>query len=127
MHFPNFILTPPTRYSLKEVLNASCLTVSIFSSTILESVASGVLPMVFNMTSLPTYCPDIHSAGSGIEVKDFDAATNVIRQVLTDGSFSKRFKPAIENFKQHYFYTGSRKPADHIADEIVSLCEAARS
>lgn len=121
--FTNVRLTPPGDYSLAEVLNASRLTVSIYSSTILESIAAGVLPLIFNMTSLPAFFPDVHAAGAGIEVKSLEAARRVIRRILTDADYVRQFEPGIEQFRMKYFYRDNRKPVNRIVEEIISLCQ----
>ncbi len=119
---PNIRLVPPDEYPLSEVLNLCRLTVSIYSSTILESIAAGVLPMIFNPTSLPSYFPDVHVAGAGIEVKTFEEAVQLIRRILSDPVFASQRDTSREEFRRKYFYQGERHPADRIVEEILSLC-----
>jgi len=122
--FPNIHLTPPKEYPMSEVLGASRLSVSIYSSTILESIAGGVLPLIFNMTSLPAYSPDVHAAGAGLEVKTLEAAIQAIRRIVTDDAYGRQFGPAMEQFRQRYFSRHHQSAADRIVHEIVSLCRA---
>ena len=121
-NFPNVLLTPPGEYPVAEVLRASRLTVSIYSTTILESIAAGVLPLIFNVTSLPAYSPDVHAAGAGIEVKSLEAALHVVRRVLSDPTYLQGFGPAMKRLGDHYFYRDDREPVDRIVDEIMSMC-----
>lgn len=124
--FPSIRLMPSREYSMAEILGASRLSVSIYSSTILESIAGGVLPLIFNMTSLPTYYPDVQAAGAGIEVKTLDAAMRTIRRIVADDAYGWQFAPAMEQFRQRYFSRDRRRAADRIVQEIVSLCRAPR-
>jgi hypothetical protein len=119
--FPNIRLVPPSDYGLGEILNASCLTVSIYSSTILESIAAGVLPVIFNRTSLPTYFPAVHSAGAGIEVKTFELASQVIRRLVTDKAYARQFEPGMKQFRDKYFCQGGWVAVDRIVSEIASF------
>lgn len=121
--FPNVRLTPAGDYSLAEVLSASCLAVSTYSSTILESIAAGVLPLIFNTTSLPTFSPDVQAAGAGIEVKNLEAARQVVSRILTDATYVQQFKPAIEKFQMKYFYRDNHKAVERIVGEILSLID----
>lgn len=120
LKFPNVRFVSPGDYSLTEVLSASRLTVSIYSSTILESIAAGVLPVIFNMTSLPAYFPDVHAAGAGIEVKTFEKAIEVIRRILTDEFYVRQFVPAMRQFRDKYFCQGGQEAVDRIVEEITS-------
>ena len=122
--FPNIRMTPPKECAMAEVLGMSRVAVSIYSTTILESIAGGVLPLIFNMTSLPAYCPDVHAAGAGLEVKTLEAAVHAIRRIVTDESYARQFAPAMEQFRQRYFSRDRRRAADRIVQEIVSLCRA---
>jgi hypothetical protein len=121
VRFPNIRLMPPYDYSVADVLNASRLSVSIYSSTILESIAGGVLPLIFNMTSLPSYFPDVQAVGAGIEVKSMESAKQVICHVVRDESFVRHFEPAMEQFQKAYFFRDNRKTVNRIIEEITSL------
>ena len=118
LSFPNVKLVPPSNFSLADVLNSSCLTVSIYSSTILESIAAGVVPLIFNTTSMPNYLPDVCAFGAGVEVKTLDEAMNALCQLLGDANVIKQFAPRLEKFRNRYFYQ-SQQPSDKIAKEIL--------
>ncbi len=123
IRFSAVSMMPPSEYSLAQVLNGCCMSVSIYSSTILESIGSGVFPLIFNPTSLPVYFPDVHAAGAGIEVKTLDEAMQVIRRVLANETYLEQFRPGIEQFRKKFFYQDHRQPVDRIAEEIISLCK----
>jgi hypothetical protein len=120
--FPNIFLVPTTKYSIGEVLQASRLSVSIYSSTILESIAAGVPPLIFNATSLPRYLPDVQAAGSGIEVKDSESARNEIVRIMTDEGYAAKFEPGLQRFRRQYFCQDDGKPVERIVEEIASFC-----
>ncbi len=117
----NIILVPYDKYSLSDVLVSSRLAVSILSSVTVESIAQDVLPLLFNVTSVPSFYPDIQSAGAGIEVKSLESAKKVIKRVVLDKEYVQQFKPAMEKFRAQYFYRDGKKAVDRIQEEIASL------
>ena len=119
LKYSNVRLVPPSDYSLVEVFSISRLSIAIFSTTILESIAAGVLPMVFNVTSMPALYPDIHAAGAGIEVKSLEEAKKTIHRLLTEADVYQQFEPNIKQFQAKYFYQGKNK--ERIIEEITSL------
>ena len=115
----NIKLVAPSDYSLAAVLNASFLIVAIYSTTILEGIAAGVLPLVFNTTSLPAYFPDIHAAGAGIEVKSLEAAKQTIRRLVTDQKYRGSFQPKLKEFQHRYFQASGSEAVSRIVEEIA--------
>jgi len=122
--YPNIKMRSSRKYPLLEVLKESQLVISICSSTIFESIAAGVLPIIFNMTSMPKFFPDIEAAGAGIEVKNPQAARDAIRRCLTDNNYRKQFEPGMKLFQEQYFYKNDGKAAERIMQEIVSIIKA---
>lgn len=120
LSFPNVKLVPSTEFFLADVLDASFLTVSIYSSTILESIAAGIPPLIYNTTSMPNFCPDINAAGAGVEVKTLEEAQKAMRQFLTDEHYCQQFQPYIKKFQKKYFYQTNQQPVENIIAEIVS-------
>jgi len=121
---PNIFFKSGQEYPLINVLDECFLTVSICSSTILESIAAGVLPIIFNMTSMPKFFPDIEAAGAGLEVKSPKEAQEAITRYLTDKNYRKQFEPGMRSFQGKYFYKNDGKAAERITQEIVSIIKA---
>jgi len=94
---------PPEEYTLSDVYKDVCLSVSIFSTLILESIAFGVVPLIVNIVGLPSYNPDIHKQGAGIEVQSIDDAKQMINKCLTDQDYLNSFNPSISEFQKKYF------------------------
>ncbi len=70
---------------LAAVLNASAAAVSIYSTTLLEAVPAGGVPVSFNPTSLPGLTPGLKSVG--YEVRDRSAALSAVLAVLAGERF----------------------------------------
>lgn len=101
--WPNITIHDPKDVPLAASLKASRVSISIYSSTILESVAAGTIPIVFNMTTMPNYIPDIAGLGAGLELQDCDAVVSAVKRLLLDEQYASAFEPAMRSFKKKYF------------------------
>lgn len=118
----NVQIVSPSSGCLAELMPKIALAVSIYSTVILESIAAGVLPLVVNLTSLPSYHPDVARAGAGIEVHDLNAAMAAIRRVLTEDGYAAGFSASMEAFRRRYFDSAPHA-AQRIAGHITSFAE----
>lgn len=109
--------SPPT-YSLDAVLAQSTISVSVYSSTILESIAAGVVPLVFNVTSMPRFNPDVAAQGAGIEVKNIDDALAALTPLIAHPENLERFRAPMEKFRKEYFSEGKEVAIQKIVKEI---------
>jgi hypothetical protein len=107
--FPNIQIESPSQISLAQALAKVPFSVSIYSTTILESIAAGVVPLVFNTTALPRYWPDVAAAGAGLEIRDPEAARQALVALLTDPAAPARFQAGMQAFAESFFrYRGDR-------------------
>ena len=98
---PGVELVPPDRVPLRPVLARCDIVVSIFAATILEGIGAGALPVIVNTTSMPSYYPDVAAEGAGIEVKDFAAAREALRELWSQGI--DRYAPRIAAMQRRLF------------------------
>jgi hypothetical protein len=110
---------PPHVHSLAEVFRLSRLSVAVYSSTILESVLAGVVPVIVNLTSLPEYSPNVAAEGAGVEVKCVADAFSAIRGFLTAPDRLRAFGPAMDRLTRRYFLRNGQHPADRIVAELL--------
>jgi glycosyltransferase involved in cell wall biosynthesis len=113
------IFMSPPKYSLDEVFQKSDLTVSIFSSAILESIAAGILPIVFNPKVLPKFYPDITALGVNIEVNNIKEAIQEIIELVKNPTQIEKFREPMENFREKYFAYNKEKAIQNIIKEII--------
>jgi len=90
--FRNIRIESPSQITLAQALAKVPVSVSIYSTTILESIAAGVVPLVFNTTALARYWPDVAAAGAGLEIRDPDEARQALVALLTDPAAPARFQ-----------------------------------
>ena len=82
---PNIVLCPSATMSLDTVLRQTGIAVAFYSTTLIEALAYGAVPLIINITGAPHYVPDLAAMGVGIEVKDFAAARDAMAR-LGDGA-----------------------------------------
>ncbi len=121
--FPHLEMVPHPQFRMAEVLATTLLSVTIYSTTILESIAAGVVPLVVNLTPLPRYSPDVAAAGAGIEVHGCEEAFRVLARAAGDPGGLARFAEPMARFRRRYFDQGERPAVERIAGEIVVVME----
>jgi hypothetical protein len=99
-------------------MNISDLSVSIYSSTILESIASDVVPMIFNLDSFPNYFPDIAKIGMGIEIKTLEQAQNTIKSIISGEIDITTYHTKIELLRKEFFSYDKDDALSNIVREI---------
>ena len=114
----NVRFVDPDRVPLADVLAESLISVSVYSTTILESIGAGVIPIIFNATSLPKYYPDLDSFGVAIEVHDLLEAKNAVASLLNDNNRLAALQTAMATFRSCLFGSGQASSTDRIAEAI---------
>ena len=87
-------------------MNESIIAVSIFSTVLVESIASGVVPVVCNFGSIKKYEPDLTFDGLGIEANNVeDGLMKIVELVSNPFDIQNILSKQIVN-KEYYFYEG---------------------
>lgn len=120
----NLKLTPPTNDLLQDVLDRCDVAVSINSTTILEAVAAGAVPVILDVCGWGPYQPDIASRGAAIEVRNFEEAKVAIRSLLEDEPYRRSFTPALKQVTEDFFANDGAAAAGAIASTIESAASA---
>jgi hypothetical protein len=99
----NVVFAPPSTAGLRDVLDAVSVAVSIYSTTLVEAAALGVIPLIFAVTSLERYLPDLAAIGAGVEVRSEEAAFAELRRLVTDADARREFEPGMGSIRDDYF------------------------
>jgi hypothetical protein len=119
----NIVIQKPQATSLAQALDQVSITVSIYSTTILESAAAGSLPVIFNMTTMPRFWPDIAEIGAGVEVHTTDEAMAALERLLADNAALASYVPAMRAFTDRFFCARGAEALDRVIkalDEIAA-------
>jgi hypothetical protein len=103
LRWPNVTIQQTANVPLAEALGEACVSVSIYSSAILESIAARVIPIIFNMTSMPRYWPDVGAAGAGLEVRTTEDAFQALLKLLSGEEERASYLPAMAEFERRFF------------------------
>lgn len=124
-HYRNVEIHMAADLPLRDVLACSFASVSIFSSTILESIAAGVPPLIANFTSLPSYVPDVATAGAGVEVKTPEAASGVLERWILEPEALSLFQVPMAAFTRRHFASVDGTALDRSSAAIMRVYGAA--
>jgi hypothetical protein len=98
----NIVIQEPS-FPLAKALDQARVTVSIYSTTIMESAASGSIPVIFNMTSMPHFWPDMNASGAAVEVHTLEDAFDALQRLLSDNAVAASYTPALQEFTARFF------------------------
>jgi hypothetical protein len=116
----NVRLVPAPDWSLREVLEAADLNVSIYSTSLLEGAALGTPAVIFNPTSLPPLEPDLVRLGAATRAASVDAAREQIAAGLNDPGERERLREGTAVVRDRYFAGGDAADA---AKRIAALVD----
>lgn len=120
----NLRLVPPGQFTLASVLDRCLVASAINSSTLLESIGSGTIPVVFNATSLPRYLPDIEAMGLGFEAKDAEACFKIISNIVHEPlRYTEPFKETLLKTRRNLLEHGVPRSTQKIAAEILQFAQ----
>ena len=90
--------------TLSESLDGASIAVSIMSSSIMEAIAIGVIPFVFNpLYKEFNYQPDIDKLGLGIESKEIDSAKVSLSYLMKSEDTQNRYFRNIDKMHPVFF------------------------
>ena len=115
---PNVTIDLPERTPIADSFADARATVTVYSTTILESVATGSIPLIFNSTTLPRYWPDVAEAGAAVEVKTFDEAKNALEKLAGDDELLRAMNPRLTDFAQRFFLCRGEEAIENIVREL---------
>lgn len=93
--YPNIQIA--TDLELQEVYRHTLVTVSHFSSALMEGVAHGCIPLVYDVTTNSRYYPDVEKEGLGKIAKTKDVFHQQLKEIL---SYSYDENPYLQNIRE---------------------------
>lgn len=104
---------------LKEILNRSLVVVSHFSSTIMECLVHGAIPLVYDPTTNSRYYPDIELEKLGMIAKTPDEFHTTLTYILENIA---SFQEHAQNELDSWFSNIGISTLDAMKDFITTLC-----
>lgn len=118
---PNIRITNQNMSNLDEDLDKCMIAVSIFSSVLLESLAKGVIPVIFNSTDMPRYIPDLGDLHCGYEAKTIDEAKGILTELIINTNKQEIYQNAMKENRSRYFSALGNNALKNISSHIHSF------
>lgn len=99
------------------------ISVSAFSSTLMESVIHNAIPFVFNPSSTPRFYPDLEKEGFGVYANSLEAAKIKIKELLGNEEMKSRLNSKLIQVKPTYFTNAGVKTVRNILDLVLSVSQ----
>ncbi len=99
----NITLYESNSQKLNQILELSDLTLSVFSSVILESIHKNKLPIICNFGSIPKYLPYIVEKDCAIEIFSINDAIKIIKNLINTPETLKKYQKNILKIKRNLF------------------------
>lgn len=117
----NIRLTNQNMSGLDEDLDRCVIAVSIFSSVLLESLAKGVIPVIFNSTDMPRYIPDLGNLHCGYEAKTIEEAKKILNELIISKNKQELCLNAMKEKRSRYFSALGNNALKNISTHIHSF------
>jgi hypothetical protein len=115
---PNIRQMSPGPFSLEDVFSGCRVAIAITSTTILEAVASGIVPLILDVGGFGPYSPDIAATGAAIEVNNYQDARRELERLVDDDRFCASFGPRLADARKRLFARNGEQALDAIVAEI---------
>ena len=93
----------PADQQLAEVISASDLVVSVFSTVLLEAMALNVVPLICSIGAMRHYEPGIAAAGAAIEVHSVAAARCAVDQLIAEPARLADIRKSMSKITEEFF------------------------
>jgi hypothetical protein len=116
----NVRFVPASEWSLREVIDAADVAVSIYSTSLLEAAALGKPAVIFNPTALPPLEPDLAALGAARRATTPEDAIAALDEMLS-GTTRATLAHTTDRFREQYFAFGDTAPqrTAQLIDELV--------
>lgn len=96
----------PSAEPLADVISASDIVVSVFSTVLLEALPMNSVPLICSIGPMQVYQPELAAAGAAIEVRSIPEARRVIDTVIADPGRLVPLRKAITSISAQFFSDG---------------------
>lgn len=116
--FFNVVFANPSDWTLDKFFIHTKISIAVHSSTILESIAAGVLPVIYNETPMPRYFPDADVHHAAIEVKTLAEAKDILAKLMNETIQIDDYKDSMRAFSDKFFYCDGQDALNRTINEI---------
>lgn len=107
---------------ISQLFSNTLVGVGVFSTTLIEGLAHGTIPFIFNLTSWPNYYPNLNEMKLGVEVKTLEEAKNMMDCLIKNTGMKKEdIQKNILNRKNEFFTVTGTNAIKNTCNLINSL------
>jgi hypothetical protein len=111
------------KFSLAAVLKRADCVISFASTTISESAAWGVIPVIYKLPKQPKLYPYPEDEGAALVVESIQDAVIRVQDIIDNPSSYNETRNKMKNFSEYYFDTKSGNAMDKVVSEIRSAAD----
>ena len=110
----------PSREPLDDVLRDCDIVVAMYSSTLIEALCVGAVPLIVLPSRLAHYHPDLESAGVGVEAADYCDAKEKLQRLISDDEFRVSLLAAAKKHEGEFFARAGEDAIEFITERIAA-------
>ena len=119
--YPNVLMV--SDWELNEVYKQTLISVSHFSSTLMEGIAHCCIPLVYDPTTGFRYCPDVEKEGLGRIAKTKEGFRLCLKEILKEyrggaGEIQCSYLQRMEERREQWFAAVDNKTIERMVDLI---------
>jgi hypothetical protein len=108
----------PSSHTLGEVLEVCDIVAAVYSTTLLEAIAVGAIPLICGFGGIPSFWPDLAALGAAIEVHDVAEARQGLDRLINDADFRGALREAGAKLYPRLFASSAKDAVSVIVGEI---------
>jgi hypothetical protein len=116
----NIRFSVPSREPLNDVLRDCDIVVAMYSTTLIEALCVGAVPLIVLPSRLAHYHPDLESAGVGVEAANNFDAKEKVRRLISDDEFRVSLLVAAKEHEAVFFARSGADAIEFITERIAA-------
>lgn len=125
-HESNIRFMAPAEHSLAQTLALCDVVVSAYSTTLLEALAFGAIPLIVAPVGMSRYWPDLVAMGAAIEGTGAEDARSSLAALVADADLRGRLRSAGRSLRSQLFAAIGRDAAANISAQVAAAVDSKR-
>lgn len=108
----------PATHTLAEVLEACDIVASVYSTTLLEAISVGAVPLICGFGDMPGFWPNLAALGAAVEVHDIAEAKRELTRLIEDAVFRDDLRRGGTELRPRLFASSANDAVTRIVNEV---------
>ena len=124
---PNVEFMNPSTHQLSDALGICDVVVAAYSTTLLEAVSVGAIPLIFGASGMPHYWPDLAAMGAAVEEKSLAGAKASLARLIADPPLRAKMRAVGRELRPRLFAASGQAAVSQIVAEIETAMARRRA